>query len=363
MIERRWDNDMVTMQELASSLGISRATVSYALSRDWKTKGVSRETRRRVLARAQEMGYRRNPMATALRTKVSYQIGVLTGDISGGNSARVLRGIESVLGNRYSLIVASSDGAAKEKMYLQRFKSQMVDGLIIVHLISPKHAELVLDLQRQGKPVVQTGVGVIDGIETVEVDNVGIGRALTERLVSLGYRRIAYVWGQDRSAFAQHRRRGYEEAALQHGIQPVSFPEESEGVTPSSVATGVRATAELCKKWAPPFAVVLDDSMSAVGVLKTLGDHGLSCPHHVSICACGNREISICLVRDLFELELSRVTWPAEEVGSYAARRLLARLHEPGCGDEGPFAARHGTLEEVGADWVPGNTTAPACHG
>ena len=349
------------MQDVASSLGLSRATVSYALSDDWESKGVAPATQERVLAKAREMGYRRNPVATALKTKVSLHIGILIGEMGKGSSVEVLRGIESVLGRTYSIVLGQSDGSAeKERMHLERFAHQMVDGLIVIQLVEPEHAPLIRDLQERGTPVIETGMGSVRGtMETVEVDNVGAGRTLTEHLISLGYQRVAYLRGPCTTSFARHREEGYLETMARHGLATMLLPKDAE--VRSAVASAVEATEALCRDLAAPFGLVTDDSMAALGVLKVLGDHGLRCPEDVSVCACGNRPLSVELVRDLFGRNLTRVMWPAEEVGAYAAQRLLARLKGEGV-DNGPRGPQPvpGPLEMVPARWVAGDTTARA---
>ena len=65
----------VTIKDIANVLGISKSTVSRALSAD--SRNVSEETIRKVVETAEKMGYRKNEMAVNLRNRRAKTIGIV----------------------------------------------------------------------------------------------------------------------------------------------------------------------------------------------------------------------------------------------------------------------------------------------
>ncbi len=89
----------VTLKDVAERAGVDVSTASRALSAD-KSSMVRAATRQRVLAAAEELGYRGNLQASSLRRGRSGTVGVIVADLSNPFIGPVLRGIASTLGNR-----------------------------------------------------------------------------------------------------------------------------------------------------------------------------------------------------------------------------------------------------------------------
>jgi LacI family transcriptional regulator len=124
---------MVTMQDIASELKLSRATVCYALGEKWRAKGIAAGTRRAILRRSRELGYRRNQIASSLTTRRTGTIGVIAPvmDVMYGD---MLQGIEKAVGEDYALLVGISQYEGdRERKLLESFEARMVDGMINVH--------------------------------------------------------------------------------------------------------------------------------------------------------------------------------------------------------------------------------------
>src|SRR5262245_17773181 len=113
---------MITMKQLADELNLSRSTVAYALTSQWRAKRVSPATRERVLRKADQFGYRPNRVATSLKTRVTHTIGVLVPTISSNYISLMLDGLESVLGHKYTLLLGVSQwDSTNERRLIRSF--------------------------------------------------------------------------------------------------------------------------------------------------------------------------------------------------------------------------------------------------
>src|SRR6185503_20136038 len=122
-----------TMKQIAAELNLSRSAVSYALDHRWQAKRIPPQTRTRVLTKALELGYRPNHVARSLRTRVTQTIGILAPTIAGEFMYRMLRGLEAVMGDRYTFVLGVSEWeAARERQLIESFEERMVDAVLVL---------------------------------------------------------------------------------------------------------------------------------------------------------------------------------------------------------------------------------------
>src|SRR5215469_14583666 len=99
----------VTIRDVARLAEVHPGTVSRALNPETRTL-VNTETAARVLAAADELGYRPNPIARGLKTNRSYTVGVLIPDLTNPLFPPIVRGIEDRLGQAgYTLLTVNTD--------------------------------------------------------------------------------------------------------------------------------------------------------------------------------------------------------------------------------------------------------------
>ena len=189
---------MVTMNDIARKVGVSRAAVSRVLNPRQTTRAsirVSEDTRRRVLAAAEEMRYRPNTSAIAVRTGRFGCAALLLSTVANQSTLPrgLLDGIHDALAERNLHLVLArvpderlTDDAAVPKF----LREWMADGLIInyTHNFPAQLRELI---RRHRLPFVWTNAKL--DADCVHPDDLGAAQAATERLLRLGHRRIAYV--------------------------------------------------------------------------------------------------------------------------------------------------------------------------
>src|ERR1700729_2598838 len=133
-----------TLRDVAAAAGVHPATASRALSPETRIL-VSEETAARVLAAAEELGYRPNTVARSLRTRRSHSVGVLIPDLNNPLFPPIVRGIEDRLAAAgYVALIGNTDGdAERERMLFEQMRARHVDGLVLatVHLGDPLLAE------------------------------------------------------------------------------------------------------------------------------------------------------------------------------------------------------------------------------
>ncbi|MEU6789476.1 LacI family DNA-binding transcriptional regulator [Nonomuraea angiospora] len=264
------------MADVARAAGVSAQTVSRAL-RD--SPNVNPETRKRVLAAVERLGYRFNNAARVLSSGRSHTVGLVLLQ-SGGYYSRsaVTAGVEAAAGAAgYAVSIATIarlDTGLMERS-LSKLADQGVDGIVIaVPLISvtQKMEDITRDI-----PTV-----TLDGSRTASARVLGIdqkeaGRLATRHLLDLGHRQVWHVSGPDEWIEARQRRQGWQECLAAAGIQA---PPPLEGDW--SPDSGYRQGQVLAMIPDVTAVFAASDEM-AFGVIRALREHGRSVPADVSI--------------------------------------------------------------------------------
>lgn len=307
-------------------MNLSPATVSLTLNGRWKEVGISPATHRQILNRANELGYRRNYIATSLRTRVTKTIGVIVPNIRDDMYDHMLHGIESAVGEEYTLLlgVTEYDGN-KERKFLHSFQQRMVDGLILVHADHPENIALLKELQEQKVPVVQAD-RAYDGLcaDLVETDNESLGFALTERFIQQGFRGIYFLRSPHFTGGANRRVEGYRRAMRARGRKIRIVPERPIISTPNRDECIRKLVRNLLPATPKPFAIVANDLPLVFGALDALNEAGLEHPKDFAIASVANDSRN-----PLYRFLPSSVTlavWSTREMGFQAGKLLLQRI-------------------------------------
>lgn len=308
-----------TLKDLATRLGISESAASFALN---GRPGVSEETRRRVLALAEELHWAPNHAARTLSGIAPMTVGfVLTRDVQefGMESfyLRLLAGTQSVLSDQgYGLLFQMTHSVDEELVVLRRWNEERrVEGVIISDLRrgDPRPAYL-RDL---GLPAVL--VGGPDPkrlLPCVTVDDAMVIRLLVGYLQRTGHRRLAYVTGPIELLHVNRRIAAFRRAAA--GIL----------ATPAVLGTdygdeqGMAAARRLLETADRPDAVVFDNEVLAVAGLRALRGAGLCVPADVSVVSC--EDSAVCTAS---QPSLTAVARDPTVFGQAVAAKLLRSVH------------------------------------
>ncbi|MFR1808959.1 MAG: LacI family DNA-binding transcriptional regulator, partial [Pygmaiobacter massiliensis] len=100
-------NRKYSIAEIAQICNVSKSTVSRVINNN--PNGVGEETRQKVLATIQEMGYRPNALARSVATSRSNTIGVIIPDVSNFFYPKIIKGITDYMDTKdYAVIVCNS---------------------------------------------------------------------------------------------------------------------------------------------------------------------------------------------------------------------------------------------------------------
>src|SRR5690348_1125774 len=124
-----------SLKQLADYLGLAPATVSLVMNRAPVAETIAKETKARIHAAAQKLGYRPNFLARSLRSGRSFTIGVMVPEVSAGYNTTVLGGIEDHLLQEGYFYFVASHRFRRDLVdeYGQMFLHRSCDGLIVVN--------------------------------------------------------------------------------------------------------------------------------------------------------------------------------------------------------------------------------------
>jgi LacI family transcriptional regulator len=306
---------MKTIRDVAEAAGVSISTVSIALR---NSGPVSASTRRKVLAAADAVGYVPNPLARGLRFGASHHLGFIAGDLTNPYAGAVLRVVERCAAAAgYTIIVVNSDGdPEREAAALDVLEAQRVAGILLNPVgYGPAYRDR---LRRVGRPMVLFDQ-YVSGLERdfVGVDSEQVGRGLTEYLLRLGHRRIAFIGGSPGLWSADMRLQGYTQALAAAGI--VADP----ALIVAASYRGEEAyqrTVALLGGPVRPTAILAANNLMALGTLQAVLDLGYRCPADISVVGIDDVPWS-----GLVKPRLTIVAQPIEELAQVATEWLIER--------------------------------------
>lgn len=305
-----------TIHDVARDCGVSLSTVSNALA---GKSNVREETRQKVLATAERLGYRASMVARALRMQRSFTIGVLIADVANPASPDFVRGIEDMaVRENCTLLLCNTDGdEARQIAHMRSLLAQQVDGMVLIsQYCEDATVRSLLDI---GTPfVLLQRRSPLFPDDYVGADNfTGITEAM-RHLTELGHRRIAFVRGPFESSTAQERFDAYLHNVAAHGLDS-----DPELVCPGnySVEGGYAAAMRFLALDRPPTAILASNDMSAMGVLNATAERGIEVPAHLSLVGFDDIQLA-----SFPRIGLTTAHLPKRDMGAAAARLLMNRI-------------------------------------
>ena len=306
----------LTMEDVAAAAGVSRTSVSRVMLGQ---KKVSEETRRKVFAAAERLGYVPNASARTLKQRTSRVVGVVVSDLGNQFYARLAAGIEQALREAgYQMMLLGDNSEADEELAAARtFVAMRAPGVIM----TPVSADATRLLAALGVAVVEVDRQLADvPCDSVVIDNEGGARTATAHLLDHGHRRIGLLvvatdWTSDAG-----RLRGYRTAHAEAGVPvdeqlivriPFHDPQAEERI-------GV-----LLDETAPT-ALFAANNLLAEQAWNVLRRRKLRLPEEISLV--GFDDVPWMA---MVEPGITVVSQPTVEMGVRAAELLLRRVEQP----------------------------------
>ena len=308
----------VTLQDIATRVGVSVATVSRALA---GYPDVATATRQRVLQAAQKMGYHPNVTARRLQKQRTDAIGFIIPafdpHFSDPYFSKLLSGIsDAAIEQDYDLLVStcSPDTSAETQVYKRFVQGRRADGTLVVR--TRKHDKRIVYLLEQQFPFVTFGRSLVEGdFCYIDVDGTAGIREVTHHLVNLGHRRIAIVLPPENLMFAHYRWLGFEEAMAEAGLPIEETLVKRGDLTEHS---GHEAGRALLTRDDPPSAIVACNDLMALGVISAAQGLGLTVGGDVAVT--GFDDVSLAAHS---HPPLTTVRQPVYEIGQRICRMLI----------------------------------------
>ncbi|ASS75150.1 catabolite control protein A [Tumebacillus algifaecis] len=308
-----------TIYDVAREAGVSMATVSRVLN---GTAVVKEETKAKVQAAIEKLGYRPNAVARGLASKRTKTIGVILPDVSDLFHAEVLRGIEDIaMMYHYHIILTSSDAREDREIDLiGTMWEKQVDGLVFISERITK--EIVRTFEQAQLPVVLCATDDPEGrIPSVAIDNESAAYDATRFFLDQGIANIAFFGGPTTHRVTMERRHGYERALQEAGQ---SVQESLILHAPDMKYEGAHSVAaEFLRQGHHAAAVVAASDEIALGYLNAVRDRGGNSPQDVLLLGFDNTRLST-IVRP----ELTTVAQPTYDLGAVSVRLLTKLLNE-----------------------------------
>lgn len=302
------------MEDVARAADVSRALVSLVMRDSPK---VSPEKREAVIRAAEQLGYRRNRLASSLASHRTHTVGVLLSDLHNPVFAAVYDGLDDrLLDTPQRLLVATGrTDPDREAEAIWTFLDLRVDAVVLVGASVP---DALIAKVGERVPTVVTTRRVDDApVDSVLTDDVAGARAAVDHLHDLGHRDIAHVASP--SHLGHHDRLdGYATRMRELGLDP--FVVEGD----LTRAGGARAAHAMLDRDRVPTAVFAHNDVTAIGVVDALTASGLDVPGDLSIVGYDNSDLA-----QLGQVSLTSVDMRSEELGRTAADLVLERVGSP----------------------------------
>jgi DNA-binding LacI/PurR family transcriptional regulator len=308
--------------EVARRAGVSRSTVSYALS---GKRPIGESTRQRIAAVIAEVNYQPNAIAKALADGSTRTLGLIVPprrrhfDIE---QLQFVGAVAEAASERGFDTLLSPSGEQRERAFKRLVGERRVDGLVLMETVFDDPA--VLDLIESGFPFVTIGrIGHDQQHGWVDLDYAGLVRTAVAELAGLGHRHIGLVnrpqelldhgYGPARQAD-----RAFAAAVTEHGVSATSVCSEDDD------RDGARCLDELLERDPHVSAVISINERSLAGFVSAVRARGLDVGDTLSVMAIAPDPLAAAL-----DPPITAAHVPVEEMGRAAVTALLDQLHDP----------------------------------
>ena len=307
------NRDRPTMQDIADHVGVSKALVSLVFR---NAPGPSAETRKRVLAAADELGYRVNRAAALMTARRSHLIGVMANIRSTFHAELVEDIVAEADRYGYEVVLGAVTPTHAEPAVVETLLSFRCEALI---LLGPEIGDAAVTELARRVPVVVVGRrmsgSTVDVVRTA--DGRGIGQVV-DHLVELGHRRISHLSGGGGTIPAD-RRAGYVRAMKRHGLSDAIDIVDGDFTERS----GMLAAQELLRRRRRPTAVCAANDQSAIGLLDQLLRAGVDVPGDIAVAGYDDSVLA-----RLAHIDLTTVSQEPRQQAERAVRAVVERLDE-----------------------------------
>ncbi len=310
---------MATIYDIAKHLGIAPSTVSRAFS---KNGYCDPETRNRVLAAADKLGYVPNSAAKSLRSKKTEKVIVAVPDICNPFYFDLINGMTEELDKigYYLVLIYTKGDIHKEIGAVQSLKERYADGLFILsHNFDESNIEPIRSCP---SPVIISNPytdGKPNNFDCVYGDVSDGIRQTTTHLIEQGHRKIAFLGYNKKMITSRSRLSGFKTAFESFNLP---CPESMLYPCDYTEAAGYECVSKILASGSLPTGIVACNDMIALGAMRAILEKGLRIPEDIAITGMDNTDVG-----SYFSPKLTSVSLNQNEIGRQAANLLIKRIN------------------------------------
>jgi LacI family transcriptional regulator len=312
----------ITIKDVALKAGVSVATVSRVVNQKDIHK-VGAKTQQRIEKILKELGYYPNTMARGLKTRKTYNVGVVffwydRPTLSDFYLTRVLDGIINFLSEKkYNILMNTfSREMGDSGVYANFVNSGLVDGILAI--APPVESRFFQDLKQGSLPYVLINYQVNDP-QVCFVDCLNTQGVIdaVDHLMSLGHKKIAYISGD--IAFSKNTLDRYNAFKYVLKKKNLSFHDDFVYFGPWTEESGAKAVDHFWRAKQPPTAILASNDVMALGAIKQLRKNNIRVPQNVAVI--GFDDVPV-------DATLTTVHQPIYDMGYEAARMLWNQIEK-----------------------------------
>ena len=306
------EQNKITIDDVAGALGVSKTTVSRAISGKGR---ISEGTRQRVLEYIKKYHYRPNVVAKGLANSKTYNIGGVIPGESGVTDLpffqRCMMGVSEVAATQDYDILISIVFEHDISQLKRVVKNRKVDGVIVGRTLVEDKS--IVFLRKSDMPFVVIGSSMDTEVIQIDNDHINACRELTSILMMKGMKRFALIGGDTNHVVNQTRRRGFEMGLREQGV----------AVDPGMVYMDcetektVEHAAEECLEKHVECIMCTDDRICQT-VLNSFSRKGVDIPGQIKVASFYNSDIL-----ENYQPSITALQYDPKELGVVACKTLF----------------------------------------
>lgn len=310
------------MKDIAKLLNIDRSSVTKALNGD---PNMSPKTIERVRKAAEQLGYRKDLIASSLQTGKNAVFGLILADFRRGIYAPLVESFQRYsIEHQYNTVLYYVNPNHDDLEHvIHLMQQQRVSGATFISAAATaKLHDHLSDLLERGIAVNTLDRDILgQQIDRVVFDHQKAGRDLTEHLISLGHRKIVFITYKGIKGTPAGRLKGYQEAMHEANLQEIIVTEDKPVAQTAGdeMMLSYHRIHQVWNQLDEPTAVIGTNDNFALGAFHALRERGYDIPNDISIA--GFDDLSATMVVP----QLTSMRSPMSQSGKKLAELLLQR--------------------------------------
>lgn len=311
-----------TISDVAKLAGVSIKTVSRVMNNE---AGVKQDTKDKVVSAMSELNYKPSKAARSLASTQSFQLGFIYDNPNAYYVIDMQNGILDVChNNNYELLIHPCDASVPNivEEIVGLTKHSNLDGLILTPPLS-ENQHLIFELQKKNIKFVRVISGKGNQEEAqhcIFINDRSASYNITEYLIELGHKDIAFICGDNEHKSSIERFEGYQLALSKHNIE-LNGDYVIDGTY--SFESGVNGAQQLLGLKRRPSAIFASNDEIAAGALFACRLAGVDIPNPISIVGFENSPFS----RQTWP-KLTTAEQPTKDIAKAATELLLKQIRK-----------------------------------